>query len=160
MIISGWIIGWILIILGIIGCIVPMLPWIQLAYLGILIFHFMAGRCFSTWFLVFWWIVVIGTIIIDQLLPPLTTKKFGGSNRWVKGSLMGTLIGLFFGFLGVIIWPFLGARIGEYLKIKKRKKALKPALWSFLGLVMSWWIKIALCIVLWCYLVAKFIEVY
>ena len=150
----------ILIIVGIIGCIVPMLPGIQLAYLGILIFHFMAGRCFSTWFLVFWGLVVVGTIIADQLLPTLATKKFWGSDRWVKGSLIGTFCGLFFGFLGVIIWPFLGAWVGEFLKVKDRKEAVRPAIWSFLGLLMSWWIKIALCIVLWCYLVSKFIEIY
>ncbi len=76
MLIVGTIIGLTLVLIGMIGCVMPILPGPQLAYLGIVIFHFMAGKPFSLAFLLLWLVVMVLTIVIDQFLPILTTKNF------------------------------------------------------------------------------------
>ena len=76
MLIVGTIIGLTLVLIGMIGCVMLILPGPQLAYLGIVIFHFMAGKPFSLAFLLLWLVVMVLTIVIDQFLPILTTKNF------------------------------------------------------------------------------------
>ncbi len=76
MLVAGIIIGLTLILLGIIGSVLPILPCPQLAYIGILIFHFMAGRPFSLAFLLVWLVIMVALVVLDQFLPVLSTKKF------------------------------------------------------------------------------------
>lgn len=76
MLIAGTIIGLTLMLIGMIGCVMPILPGPQLAYLGLVIFHFMAGKPFSLAFLLLWLVVMVLIVVIDQFLPMLTTKKF------------------------------------------------------------------------------------
>ena len=153
-----WLIIWIiLVLLGVVGSIVPMLPWIQFAYLWLLIFHFMAWRIFSLRFLIFWFFVVVIVMVLDNFLPVFATKKFWGSKYWMWGAVIGTFIWMFFWLWGIIIGPFLGAWFGEYLYEFKRKKSLRPAIWSFIGVAMSWIIKIWICLIMWRYIVSRYI---
>ena len=60
-------------------------------------------------------------------------------------------------------WGMLGFRWaegGEYLQRNSIKESIKPALWSFIGIAMSWLIKIALCIILWGYIIIEAIHIY
>lgn len=151
------IIGIVLILLGVVGCVVPMLPGPQLAYIGLLVFHFMVGRPFSTTFLVVWFLVVVAVVVVDQLLPVVATKKFGGSKYGTRGAVIGTIVGLFFWLIGVVFGPFFGAWSGEFLNIGDWKKAIKPAVGSFIGIVMSWVLKVGLCLVMGWYVVERMI---
>ncbi len=160
MTIAWIIISLLLVITGIIWCIAPILPWPQLAYLGILIFHFICGRPFSTLFLVIRFIIIIAVIIIDNFLPILTTKKLGWSKHWTRWAAIWTIVWLIGWIRGILLWPFIGALIGEYIKRNSIEKSLKPALGSFIWIAMSWIIKIALCIILWGYIIIEAIKIY
>lgn len=126
--------GIILMIAGIIGCVLPLLPGPPLNYLGLLLLHFTVGFQFSTRFLVIWGIVTIVVYALDFIIPVWGTKKFGGSKRGVWGSVIGLVAGLFF-FppFGIIIGPFAGAVIGELTTGKDSKTALKSGFGSFVG---------------------------
>ncbi len=159
MLVAGIIIGLTLILLGIIGSVLPILPWPQLAYIGILIFHFMAGRPFSLAFLLVWLVIMVALVVLDQFLPVLSTKKFWGSKRGMRGSGIWAILGIFGGVFGILIGPFAWALLGEWRHSRNWKKSLKPALWSFIGIAMSGLIKIAICLVLAWSLIAKAIEI-
>jgi uncharacterized protein YqgC (DUF456 family) len=126
--------GTILMITGILGCVLPLLPGPPLNYMGLLLLHFTAGYEFSTRFLVIWGIVTIVVYILDFIIPVWGTKKFGGSKRGVWGSVIGLVAGMFF-FppFGIIIGPFAGAVIGELTTGKDSKSALKSGFGSFVG---------------------------
>jgi uncharacterized protein YqgC (DUF456 family) len=128
------VLGIILMITGILGCVLPLLPGPPLNYLGLLLLHFTAGYQFSTRFLVIWGIVTVVVYIFDLIIPVWGTKKFGGSKRGVWGSIIGLVAGLFF-FppFGIIIGPFAGAVIGELTTGKDSKSALKSGFGSFAG---------------------------
>lgn len=119
---------------GILGCLLPFLPGPPLNYVSLLLLHFTANHQFSTRFLVIWAIVTVVVVLIDYLIPVLGTKKFGGSKHGVWGSVVGLIAGLFiFPPIGIIIFPFAGAVVGELIAGKDTGSALKAGFGSFVG---------------------------
>jgi len=128
------IIGIILILIGIVGCIIPGIPGPPIAYAGILLQVFKTENPFTTKFLIIWALITIAVSILDYVVPAIGTKKFGGSKRGVWGSIIGLFVGIFF-FppIGLIIGPFLGAFLGELTGGKETQMALKAGFGSFIG---------------------------
>ena len=153
------IIAGILVIIGIIGCIIPVLPGPPLSYVGILLLHFTQWGGLSTELLVFLGILAVAVTVIDFLLPVWTTKKFGGSKYSVWGATIGLIIGLFFAPLGIIICPFVGAFVGEMIFSNNSNKALRSAIGSFIGFLLGTGAKFAASgIMLYYYIVELFIR--
>jgi uncharacterized protein YqgC (DUF456 family) len=145
-----WIILGILVILvGIIGCFVPVLPGPPLAYIALILLQFGESAPFSSKFLIILGIVVVAVTLLDYAIPALGAKKWGGSRYGILGALIGVVIGLFvlppFGFL---IFPILGATLGEMLIGTTFKKALKAGFGALAGLVMGTMLKFSITIVI------------
>lgn len=130
------IIGIILLLIGLIGCIIPGIPGPPIAYIGLLIQVFKTENPFTTKFLIIWALIMIAVSLLDYIVPVIGTKKFGGSKRGVWGSVIGLFAGIFF-FppIGLIIGPFLGAFIGELTGGKETESALKAGFGSFMGFI-------------------------
>ncbi len=129
-------IGIILTIVGIPGCVLPVLPGPPLNYLGLLLLHFTGRYHFETNFLILWAVITVAVYILDLVIPVWGTKKFGGSRQGVWGSVIGLVAGLFlFPPFGIIIGPFVGAVIGEMTAGKDSGAALKSGLGSFIGFI-------------------------
>jgi len=126
--------GILMMLSGLAGCILPVIPGPPLSYIGILMLHFTERYQFSTNFLILWAIITVVIYGLDYVIPAWGTKKFGGSKRGVWGSVIGLVIGFFF-FppFGIIIGPFLGAVIGEITSGKDTGAALKSGFGSFVG---------------------------
>lgn len=128
------ILAFLFLLVGLAGCILPILPGPPLAYTGLLLLHFTSNHQFTTNFLVLWAIIAIAVTIIDNVIPVLGTKKYGGSKKAIWGSMIGLLIGLFlFPPFGIIIGPFLGAVIGELLEGKETIDAIRSGFGAFMG---------------------------
>ena len=139
----------VLIIIGIIGCLVPVLPGPPLSFGGILILHFTPFAEYSRNLLIILGVVAGIVTILDYFVPIWGTKKFGGSKYGVRGSLIGLLVGLLFlGPLGIVLGPFLGALLGELLfDSSDFKRALKAAFGSFVGFLFSTGLKLGVSLV-------------
>lgn len=135
---------------GVIGSIVPALPGPPLAYLGMWLAHWSGYVQFSTTALVTWGIVVVVVTVIDFVLAPWMTKRFGGSKAGSWGSTIGLLIGMFAPlplFVGPILGPFIGAYIGEkYFSGKDSSASLRSAWGSFLAFFVGTGIKLISCV--------------
>ena len=134
-----------LILVGIIGCIVPGLPGVPLAYAGLWIAQAAERIDFSWQMLLVWGIVTIVVSILDYIVPAWGTKQFGGTKYGVWGSTIGVFAGLFFGAIGVIIGPLVGAVIGELIGGKEVAEALRAGWGSFIGLLFGTIIKLICC---------------
>ncbi len=132
------ILGFILIIIGIIGCVVPGLPGPFSAWLGLLV-TMLAKSIPDDWKLI--GITLLATVIItvlDYFIPAIGTKKFGGSKYGVYGAIIGLLVGIFAPIPGgILLGPFVGAFIGEYLHNKNISKSIKAAFGAFVGFLAS-----------------------
>ena len=135
--------GILLMIAGISGCVLPVLPGPPLSYLGLLLLHFTERYQFSTRFLIIWAIITVVIYALDYIIPAWGTKKFGGSKQGIWGSMIGLVIGLFF-FppFGIIIGPFLGAIIGELISGKDSRVALKSGFGAFIGFLTGTLLKL------------------
>ena len=134
-----------LILVGIIGCIVPGLPGVPLAYAGLWVAQAAERIDFNWQMLLVWGIVTIIVSILDYIVPAWGTKQFGGTKYGVWGSTIGVFAGLFFGALGVIIGPLVGAILGELIGGKEINEALKAGWGSFIGLLFGTIIKLVCC---------------
>ena len=139
------ILGAICLLIGILGCVLPVLPGVPLAYCGLLLLHATDKVQFSWQFLVIWAVVTIVVQVLDSVVPIWGTKKFGGSKMGVWGSTLGLLVGLFFGPWGIVLGPFLGAVVFELIDGKKTRLALKAGWGSFVGLMTGTILKLICC---------------
>lgn len=137
-----------LMIAGIIGSVVPFLPGPPLSYGGLLVLQLREVTAFSTKFLLIWLAIVVVIVVLDYVVPVYGTKKFGGSKYGMWGCTLGLIAGFWFGPIGIIAGPFVGAFIGELLANNESDRALKAALGSFIGFMFSTLLKLVTCLVM------------
>ena len=140
-----FIIAFILIVLGIMGCIVPMLPGIPLSYAGILLLHITDRVQFSNSQLIIWLVIVIALQVIDYITPMLGSKFSGGTTYANRGCIAGTIIGLFFMPWGIVMGPFLGAVAGELLGGSDLPHAIRAGIGSLVGFLLGTLLKVIVC---------------
>lgn len=150
------VLGFLCLILGIVGSIVPALPGPPLSYIGMLLIHFTDFVQFTPLELTIWALAIIIVFVLDFIIPSIGTKKFGGSNYGVWGCNIGIIVGLFGGPLGIILFPFIGAVIGEFIKNNDFKKSVKAGFGAFLGFLTGTLIKVVIGIVLLIYCIYSF----
>lgn len=135
----------ILLVGGIAGCILPILPGVPLAYAGVLLMHWTDKVHFSTTQLVVWLAIVIVLQILDYISPILGSKYGGGTSYGNRGCMAGTILGLFFMPWGIILGPFLGAVVGEMLGGSDFPHAVRAGVGSLIGFMLGTLLKIFVC---------------
>ena len=140
--------GIILLLVGLIGSFLPVVPGPPLSLLGLLSLYFIANVPENVLLLVITFVVAVGISILDYFLPAMGTKKYGGSKYGAYGATAGLILGLvFFPPFGFIIGPFVGAFLAEIILNKiKTKNALNSALGSFMGFLVSSFMKFLVCL--------------
>lgn len=128
-------IAFIIVLIGILGTFLPILPGIILCYAGLLIYKW--GNPEFPWiYIIVFGILTLVSLVLNYLIPLKTTAKYGGSTFGKYGGLIGTLVGLFFPPLGFIFGMLLGVFLGELLHDRKDHykafRATKGALIGFL----------------------------
>jgi uncharacterized protein YqgC (DUF456 family) len=121
-------------VIGLLGAVLPVLPGTVISYIGMLCVSFISYSELSTLTLATWGIVAVVVIVMDYVLPGYFSKKFGGTKAGVTGATIGTIAGIFFGPLGIIFGPFVGAVVGELLA---EKLTFNKALTVGFGSMMS-----------------------
>lgn len=148
------ILGAICILVGLLGCVIPVLPGPPLSYVGLLLLHLTDKYDLSPALLWVLLAAVIVVTILDYVIPMWGSKYLGASKWGTRGSFVGTIIGLFFLPWGLIVGPFLGAFIGEKLGKRDTGQAVKSGLGSVVGFLFGTAMKCVLC----GYMTWKFVE--
>lgn len=155
------VLGAICLLLGLVGCIAPVVPGVPLAYLGLLLLQWTARVDFSWQFLLIWAAITIIVQVLDTFIPAWGTKKFGGTKYGVWGSTIGLVAGMFMGPMGIVVGPFVGAVLGELMYFNRHpealatsspttdntrlNRALRAGMGSFIGLLTGTIIKLISC---------------
>lgn len=137
------------------GCFLPILPGPPLAFLGLWIQQLKEPNPFTSKFLWIWFGITLVVTAIDYWAPVYATKKFGGSKAGIWGCMIGLLLGFWMGPFGIIIGPLAGAFIGEWVNNHDSSKAMRAALGSFIGFLLSTLLKLIVCVVMFWYWVVS-----
>jgi uncharacterized protein YqgC (DUF456 family) len=134
------VLGIVLLVVGLAGCVLPVIPGPPVSFVGMLVLKFTdflepaRTENYNELLWIFAFLAVLVTVL-DYIVPVWGTKKFGGSKYGTWGAAIGLVIGLFFAPFGLIFGPFIGAVVGELLGGKDDKASLKAGFGSFLGIL-------------------------
>lgn len=149
--------GIILMILGIIGCLVPVLPGPPFSFFGIILLHLSRFGQFSGTTLIILGVIAAVVTILDYIVPVWGTRKFGGTKYGARGATVGLIVGLFLGPAGIIIGPLIGAFVGEMIFRDDISYALKAGFGSLLGFLTGIGLKLAASFIMTFYFVKEWI---
>ncbi|WP_036151719.1 DUF456 domain-containing protein [Maribacter forsetii] len=144
------VLGFILMLVGILGSFLPVLPGPPISWVGLLLLYSTSAITMNWTFLGITLAIALVVFGLDYVIPAIGTKKFGGTKAGVIGTTVGLLVALIFpvlGPFGIIIWPFVGALVGELLNKADKKTATKAAFGSFLGFLTGTFLKFMVAIV-------------
>jgi uncharacterized protein YqgC (DUF456 family) len=145
-------------VIGIIGCLVPVLPGPPLSFLGLILLHLTRFGQFATSTLIILGSIAVLVTVLDYIVPIWGTRKFGGSKYGTKGATIGLIIGFFLGPLGIILGPLIGAFVGEMIFKDDLNYAFKASFGSLLGFLTSIGLKLAASFVMTFYFVRELIK--
>lgn len=143
------ILGFLLMLVGILGSFLPVLPGPPISWIGLLLLYLTKAVPDNWWVLSVTFALAMAITILDYIIPAMGTKRFGGTKAGMWGTIIGLLVAIFvpvFGPFGIIIWPFIGALVGELLNKANQKTALKAAFGSFLGFLTGTFMKLVLTV--------------
>lgn len=149
--------SFILMAIGLIGVVLPFLPGVPIAWLGLFIYAWATGfqKISLTEILVFLVLAAIA-ILLDFVAPLLGAKKYQASKYSICGAVLGLVIGIiWFGFLGIIVGPLIGAFLGELITKREFKKGFKSALGILLGSIIGSLIKIIIVLIMMGFFIAS-----
>jgi len=135
----GLVIGAILILLGLLGSVLPVLPGPTLSFIGLflvaLVRHF--SPPLTPTLIIFMLIITIVVTVMDYFIPLIGAKKYGTSKWGIYGSIAGMIIGVFFSPLGMLLGALIGAVLAEWMVSRKEKQALKAGWGIFIGSIFG-----------------------
>lgn len=139
-------VGWVLLAIGVVGCVMPLLPGPMVAYTSLLVAKACGDHSVpSCRVLIVVALITLLVTVLDYVVPAIGAKKFRCSRLGTVGCVVGTVVGLFFLPLGVVVGPFFGALIGESASGKNLMQASIGALGAFVGFLLGVFIKLMCC---------------
>ena len=75
--------------------------------------------------------------VLEYVAGAVGVKKFGGSAWAIVGAVVGAVVGLFFGPPGLLIGPVIGAVAGELIKSGEVEHSLKAGFGALVGIAVA-----------------------
>lgn len=122
-----------LLILGIIGSVLPVLPGPLMSYIALLVYHFCV-KALDFYSLIWIGIAVVAITGLDYFLQIYGVQKAGGGKFAIRCSVVGMLLGIFlFPPFGIVAGAFIGAFVGAKIEMEKNPVQIAfGALWGFI----------------------------
>lgn len=142
-----WVLTILLMMAGLVGTVLPLVPGSILILIGAVVNHFAIGS-------VGWPTLIVLTLLtiacqaLDIVSGAAGAKWFGATRWGAIGGIVGAIVGLFFGIPGLLIGPLLGAIVGELVGGKGLMPAGKSGWGTFLGTTAGLIGKVAIAIVM------------
>ena len=119
-----WTLTLFLMLVGVIGTVVPLLPGTTIILGAAILHHFMLGEAHS----VGWWtlaglgVLTVLSFVLDIVSGSLGAKWFGATRWGAVGGILGAIVGVFFFPLGLFLGPMIGVLLGK----NARRQGIAP----------------------------------
>lgn len=135
----------ILVVVGLAGTVLPVLPGTLLVLVGLFVAAWADGFQRVGWVgLTIIAVLALLSWAADFLGSVLGAKRVGASPLALVGAAAGGLVGIFFGIPGLLVGPFVGAVAGEWLARGRLRQAGKVGIGTWLGLLVAAVAKVAI----------------
>lgn len=135
----------VLVLVGLAGVILPALPGLPLVFAGMLVAAWAGDfQRIGAVTLVVLGLLTLLSVVADFVATAAGAKRVGAGPLAVWGAALGTFAGIFFGPLGLLAGPFLGALLGELWHTRALRRATHVGLATWLGLLLGTVLKLAL----------------
>jgi hypothetical protein len=129
--------------------VLPALPGAALVFAGILLAAWIDDFARIGGFTV----MVCGLLMLlawgaDYVSAMLGAKRAGASRLAIAGAAIGTVAGVFTGFVGLLFMPLVGAAVGEWLADRNAARAAHVGVSTWVGLLVGTVAKVALTFVM------------
>jgi uncharacterized protein YqgC (DUF456 family) len=140
-----WIAALALIAVGVAGTVLPAIPGVTLVFLGMLLGAWIDGFArIPVWLVVIFAVLTAIAWAVDYFAAAAGARRVGASKLAVIGALLGTVAGIFTGFVGLLFMPLVGAAVGEYIAQRDLRRAGTVGLATWLGLLIGTAVKVAI----------------
>ncbi len=144
-----WVLCAALIVLGLAGTVLPVVPGTVLVWGGIVLGAWIDDftRVGTTTLVV---VSVLAVLAwgLDYVAGLMGAQKAGASKQALLGAAVGTVVGLFMGLVGVLFMPLVGAAVGEYLARKDQSRAVKVGISTWIGIMVGLIAKVVLAFIM------------
>jgi uncharacterized protein YqgC (DUF456 family) len=125
----------IIMLFGLAGTILPMIPGLPIMWAGAFLYALLTGFEKIGWtYLGIFALLTAITTLLDYVANLYGAKKMGATRWGLAGAFLGMLVGLFAGgLIGILLGSFIGAILGELLAGRKGTEALMAGVGTFLG---------------------------
>ena len=144
-----WVLCAALIVLGLAGTVLPVVPGTVLVWGGVVL-----GAWIDDFTRVGTTTVVVVSVLavlawgLDYVAGLMGAQKAGASKEALLGAALGTVAGLFMGLVGVLFMPLVGAAVGEYLARKDQARAVKVGVSTWIGIMVGLIAKVVLAFIM------------
>ncbi len=133
-----WVIASSLIVLGVIGTFLPAIPGTIVVFAGMLLAAWIERFSRVGWIaLIVLGVLAVAAVVVDIVAGVLGARRVGASREALIGAALGTVVGIFFGFVGLLIAPFIGAVVGELSSRRQIAPALRVGVGTWIGLALG-----------------------
>ncbi len=140
-----WVLALLLIVAGLAGLVLPMLPGAPMVFAGLFAAAWAEDFAYVGWrTLTVLGFMTLLTYVLDFAATAYGAERFGASGYAITGATIGAVGGLFFGLLGVLVGPFVGAMAGEMVARRSLWAAGRAGLGATLGLALGAAAKLAM----------------
>jgi hypothetical protein len=139
------VLGFVLVVVGILGTVLPALPGPVFVFVGLALAAWAEDFVFvGPGTLAVLAMLTGATFLVDFVATALGARKLGATPRAATGAALGALVGIFFGLPGVIIGPFAGAVLAELSERRTLQQASRAGVGAWIGVVLGVAAKLAL----------------
>ena len=133
-----WVLAILLIVVGVIGAFLPGVPGTPAMFGGMLLAAWIDNFSRIGWIT----LIVLGVLAalafaVDIAASVIAARRVGASRLALIGAAIGAVIGLFFGIVGILIAPFIGAVAGELLSRRPLGSAARVGAATWIGLAVA-----------------------
>ena len=136
-----------LVLVGLVGIVVPILPGGMLVFAGIVVLAWADGFSRIGWAPLLLCALLTVLMGLAQWAAAALGARRVGASRWgMAGAFLGALAGLAFGFPGLILGPLLGATLFEYLRKRDLPHAARVGGGTMVGFLLGTAVQYALAV--------------
>ncbi len=142
-----WALACVMVLIGLAGTLLPALPGVPFVFGGLLVAAWIGDFQQIGWpTLTVLAVLTAVSIAVDLLATLLGAKRVGASKLALIGAAIGSVVGIFFGLVGIFIFPFVGAVAGELIARKGMAQAAKVGVATWLALLFGALAKLSLAL--------------